>query len=229
MASDQIIKWLAMGLLSSALGGCFGGTVAEQLARSVIVQGADRVTATALDAKERSEKFALQQLPDQSQPYQNQQFRNLQSPNLDTPKQPQLRYKDTPADPYRLAFINSGFETITAQIEPLPENIAEEETPVQSIQETRLVQVEVWSLLIGDEKNRILEKARLQGATTIPPKTEWKQWQLAVGAETDQSGKDIQEITFLVPPEIGKIHSGTKAVVELSTAGELNIARYAAN
>lgn len=227
MASNQILKWLAMGLLSSALSGCFGGTVAEQLARSVIMQGADKVTASALDAKERSEKFIQQ--PNQSQPYQNQQFWNLQSPNLDAPKQPQLRYKDTPADPYRLAFINSGFETIAPKVEPLPEKSAEEETPIQPIQETRLVQVEVWSLLIGDEKNRVLEKARLQGATSIPPKNEWKQWQLAVGAEMDQSSRDIQEITFLVPPEIGKIHSGTKAVVELSTAGELNIARYAAN
>lgn len=228
MAANQILKWLAMGLVSLALGGCFGGTVAEQLARSVIMQGADKVTASALDAKERSEKFAAQQ-PYQAQTSPNMQFQGLQSPQIEQAKSPQLRYKDTPADPYRLAFINSGFQTITPKAEPLPEKVVEEQTPTQPIHETRLVQVEVWSLLVGDEKNRILEKARLQGSTSLPPKNEWQKWQLAVGAETGLSSKDTQEITFLVPPEIGKMHSGTKAVVELSSAGELNIARYAAN
>lgn len=254
MASHQILKWLATGLLSLALSACFGGTVAEQLARSVIMQGADKVTASALDAKERNDKLAVQQ-PYQSQATQSTQFQNIQSPNLDAPKsQPQLRYKDTPADPYRLAFINSAFETITPKAEPLPEKVTEEETPIQTIHETRLVQVEVWSLLVGEEKNRILEKARLQGYTSLPPKNEWQKWQLAIGAETNgaqtydtetngaqtnsagtnQSGlgetaKNVQPLTFLIPPEIGKMHSGTKAIVELSNAGELNIARYAAN
>jgi hypothetical protein len=221
MALNQIFKWLAMGLLSSALGGCFGGTVAEQLARSVLMQGADKITASALEAKEKNDKVA-------GQPFQ-QQSPQPQYPLQQLPSETKTLYKDTTPDPYRMAFINSGFETIAPQVQPLPENVAEEETPIQSIHETRLVQVEVWSLLVGDEKNRVLEKARLQGSTTIPPKNEWKKWQLAVGAETDQASKDLREITFLVPPEMGKIHSGTKAVVELSTAGELNIARYAAN
>lgn len=207
MSSNQAIRWLAMGYASLALSGCFGGTVAQQLVRSMMMQGADKITGNALEAKEKSDKLAAQKMP----------------------------LKDTPPDPYQLAFINSAFETITPQVEPLPPQAAvEEEQPAQAIQETRLVQVEVWNLLVGDEKTRILENARLQGVTDIPPKNEWQQWQVAVGA-TDvistngKASKPIQEITFLVPPEIGKLHSGTKALVELSNVGELNIARYTAN
>lgn len=38
-----------------------------------------------------------------------------------------------------------------------------------------------------------------------------------------------QAITFLIPPEMGKMHSGAKALVELSSVGELSVARYALN
>ncbi|MDO9366715.1 MAG: hypothetical protein Q7T58_10360 [Methylotenera sp.] len=48
--------------------------------------------------------------------------------------------------------------------------------------ESKLVSVEVWNLLIGDEKQSVFEKAKLQGSTIIPPKEEWSQWQIAVGA-----------------------------------------------
>ena len=205
MSFTQAVKWLAMGCASFALCGCLGGTVAQQLVRSMLMHGADKVTGNALEAKEKSDKLAAQKIP----------------------------LKDTPPDPYQLAFINSAFDTITPIIEPLPPQAAiEVEEPVQIIQETRLVQVEVWNLLVGDEKMRILEKARLQGATDIPPKNEWQQWQVAVGAADSalhKVGKEPEEITFLVPPQIGKMHSGTKAFVELSSVGELNIARYTAN
>ncbi|MBA3695653.1 MAG: hypothetical protein H0W85_02540 [Methylotenera sp.] len=206
MALNQTFKWLVMGLLSLTLCSCLGGTFAQQLARSMLMHGADKLTGAALNAKEKNDKLAAQKAP----------------------------LKDTPVDPYKLAFINSAFEAVTPKVEPLPEIAIEEERPIQLIQETRLVQVEVWSLLVGDEKNRILEKARLQGSTLIPPKNEWQQWQIAVGAEAipllvKKSTKPTEAITFLVPPEIGKMHSGTKALVELSGVGELNVARYSAN
>lgn len=202
----QTVKWLMMGCASLALCGCLGGTIAQQLARSMMMQGADKVTSNVLDAKEKSDKLNAQNMP----------------------------LKDTPPDPYQLAFINSAFETITPEVEPLPQTSTMEEEPVNIIQETPLVQVEVWNLLVGDEKMRILEKARLKGDTEIPPKKEWQQWQVAVGA-TDgvlpngKPDKAIKEITFLVPPGIGKMHSGTKALVELSSVGELNVARYTSN
>jgi hypothetical protein len=33
-------------------------------------------------------------------------------------------------------------------------------------------------------------------------------------------------ITFLIPPEFGKLPSGAMTMVELASPGELNIARY---
>lgn len=197
-----------MGCASLTLCGCFGGTIAQQLARSILMHGADKVTGNALEAKEKNDELNAQKMP----------------------------LKDTPPDPFQLALINSAFETITPTVEPLPpQATSKEDQPLQTeetqLVETRLVQVEVWNLLAGDEKIRIMEKFRLQGATELPPKTEWQQWQVAVGAmpANGKAGKQSQEITFLVPPEIGKMHSGTKALVELSSVGDLNVARYTAN
>jgi hypothetical protein len=202
-------KWLEKGLVSTALTcclaccltGCLGGTVAQQIARSVLMQGADKATAAALDAHDRNEKIAAQKLP----------------------------LKDTAPDPYKIAFLNSGFEKVTIQVEPLPASSIEEEKPNQTIQEAQLVQVEVWNLLVGDEKQRILEKARIQGSAEIPPKDQWQLWQIAIGAADNKQSSNKYPITFLIPPEIGKMHSGEKVLVEISNIGELNIARYAVN
>lgn len=206
MTLKRTIKWLILALVYSSLCACLGGSVAQQIARSIFTKGVDAATASAIDAQERKEKLAAEQMP----------------------------LKDTVPDKYQIAFLNSSFDEITAQIEPLPTMPLEDEEPVQRMQETKLVQVEVWSLLAGDEKQGVFEKARIQGSTSIPPKAEWQQWQIAVGAtDNTTSNKKIsgrqQAITFLIPPEMGKIHSGTKAVVELSGTGELNVARYALN
>jgi len=194
------LKQLSLLLASLALTGCFGGTVAQQLARAILMQGADKVTAAAMDAHDRNEKLAS---------------KNMAS-------------KNTEFDDYQIAFLRSGFETIQPQVEALPQTPTQIETPVQIMQESKLVNVEVWNLLIGDEKQQLLEKARLQGSTLIPPKDEWSQWHIAVGAaEVQKSGNKQQAITFLIPPDIGKMRTGAKALVELSNAGELSIARYA--
>lgn len=206
MAIHHTIKWLMIGLLSAALSGCFGGTIAQQVVRAILIKGADKATAAAVDAHERKE----------------------------------TQRRDAAPDKYKVAFVNSGFENVTAQIEPLPVVPLEDEKPIQVMQETQLVQVEVWNMLVGDEKQRVLEKARMQGAISIPPKDEWQQWQLAIGgAENIQAGSkqgsgnppshQQQVITFLIPPDFGKMHSGAKALVELSNAGELSIARYTLN
>lgn len=52
--------------------------------------------------------------------------------------------KDTVPDKYQIAFVNSSFEKVAAQIEPLPETSSDDEKPLQMMQETKLVQVEVW-------------------------------------------------------------------------------------
>lgn len=193
------------------LSGCLGGTIAQQIARSILMHGADKATEAAIDAHDRNEKIAAQN----------------------------TSLKDRELDEYQIAFLRSGFETIQPQVEVLPQVETQAETPIQIMQTSKLVSVEVWNLLIGDEKQHLLERERLQGSTLIPPKEEWSQWQIAVGATAEgtqasgqsniPSSKQAQAITFLVPPDIGKIHSGGKVLVEVSSAGELNIARYSLN
>lgn len=194
-----VFKCIVLGLLSFSLCGCLGGTIAQQVARSIFIQGADKVTANVIATNERKEKLAAQNAP----------------------------RKNGVPDAYQIAFWNSGFEEASPQIEPLPNSeLSDQRRAIPVIKENKLVQVEVWSLLIGDEKQRILEKARIQGASSVPPKTDWQQWQIAIG-EAKYYQQEV--ITFLIPPEIGKLHSGSIAFVELSNVGELNIARYTAN
>lgn len=191
-----------MSLTALLLTGCFGGTVAQQLARSLFMHGADKATAAAVDAHERNEKRAAQYLV----------------PN------------NTKLDDYQIAFLNSGFEVIQPQIETLPQTAEQPESVSQELQVSRLVNVEVWSLLIGDEKQRLLEKSRLQGSQLIPPKEEWSTWYVAIGASNDiKTNNNPEPIIFLIPPDIGKMRSGSRALVELPNNGELSIARYAVN
>jgi hypothetical protein len=75
----------------------------------------------------------------------------------------------------------------------------------------------------------VYEKARLMGATSLPPKREWQNWSVGNGAMNMPSSKDKKMITFLIPPEFGKLPSGSVTMVELAGPGELNIARYKAN
>jgi hypothetical protein len=195
-------KWLTLGLLASALCGCLGGSIAQQLVQTVLLHGADKATAAALDANEAKQKLAEQKMP----------------------------LKNTTPDKFDIAFVNSGFQEVTAQVEPLPQTPLDEEKSTQLMQETKLVQVEVWSLLIGDEKQHILEDAKKQGSTELPPENKWQQSQVAVGATSNSTKANKQEvITFLIPAEMGKLHSGSKALVELSTVGQLSVARYTMN
>ncbi len=195
-------RWLILALLASALCGCLGGTVAQQLVRSMLLHGADKATAAALDANEAKQKLAAQKMP----------------------------LKDTTPDKYDIAFVNSSFQEVTAQVEPLPQAPLDEEESMQLMQETKLVQVEVWSMLIGDEKQHILEAAKQQGSSELPPENQWQQSQIAVGATSSDSKSSKQEvITFLIPTEMGKLHSGSKALVEVFTAGQLSVARYNVN
>jgi len=188
------------------LGGCLGGSVAQQLVSSILMHGADQATASAMDAQERNDKIAARNTP----------------------------LKDSPPDELHLFLFNSGFKSVETStqphIEPLPITQTDAETPTKVIQESKLVSVEVWNLLIGDEKQHLLEKARLQGSPLIPPKEEWSQWQIAVGApDIQQHSNKPVAITFLIPPDIGKMRTGAKALVELPHAGELSIARYPLN
>jgi len=117
----------------------------------------------------------------------------------------------------------SGFRTVEQNdrldITPSPEAEAE---PVQILQTNSLVRVQLFNLLIGDEKTAVFEKARLVGALNLPNRREWSRWNVATG----MTENDKKMITFLIPPEFGKLPSGALTVVELASPGDLNIARY---
>jgi len=198
----SVSRWSTLVLMTTALCSCVGAPIAQQIVQSILLHGADKATAAAIDANEEKQKIAAQNMP----------------------------LKDTTPDKYDIAFLNTGFQEVKPQIEPLPQQTSiDEEKPVQLMQETKLVQVEVWSLLIGDEKQHILEVAKKQGSTELPPENEWQQSQIAIGATSNSKANKQEVITFLIPAEIGKLHSGSKALVELSTVGQLSVARYAVN
>ena len=129
---------------------------------------------------------------------------------------------NAPPDKYTIAFVNAAFEEVKPIAEPLPSEAVEIEKPVQVLQGSQLVRVELFNLLIGEEKNAIYENARLIGASNLPQKREWQSWNVATGVV--ENSKNI--ITFLIPPEFGKLPSGAVAIVELAGPGDLNVARY---
>lgn len=191
-----------MAITSVTLAGCLGPSLAQQVASSLMMQAADKITANALEAQQRKEEEAR---------------RNI-------------KLQDTIPDEYWGSFITSGFESISPRIEQLPQANHPENKPQSTSsakwKSARLVKVEMWNLLIGEEKDSVLQKARLLGATKLPPAEQWPHWQVAMGSV---EGEKNQPITFLIPPEFGRMKSGQQAVVEIAESGELSIARYPAN
>lgn len=195
---SSLIRNLVLLFMVATLSGCFGGTLAQQLARSIAVQGADKITSDAVDAQLRKDEEA----------------RNT------------VVLKDTVPDEYWIAFVNSGFlprqDTLPVETDkPQPQKT---ETP--KIEISTLVRVELWSFLIGEERRQILDEARNMSITNMHPAKEWQDWRVATGAV---KGEKNNVITFLIPPDFGKIHSGELALVELAGLGSLNIARYPTN
>ncbi len=191
-------------ILSSVLSGCLGGTVAQQIARSIATSVADKAIDNAVEAEEK--KQAAKQ------------------PSLNT-----MLYNPTP-DPYRNAMLNMDFAPLKAIQEPLPDYPSEaQEIPIVILKTNPLVQVELFNLLIGEEKLAVLQKARMQGALNLPDPSEWQDWQVATGKVLSPQSSTQSLITFLLPPSFGKLPSGSMATVELSQSGDLNIARYTSN
>lgn len=216
----HIAKYIVLLLAStSLLSGCLGGTVAQQIARSIATSVADNAVASAMDVQEvdAQDKFSR--------------------------KPKNIVLKDTPPDPYLVAFASARFEELKPISEPLPDTLTEDETIAPVVISSQLVRVELFNLLIGDEKAAVYTKAQLLGATLLPKPREWKLWQVATGkikteanhskakhSEVNQSDSALKQsqqlITFLIPPEFGKLPSGSVTLVEIANFGELNIARY---
>ncbi len=213
-----LVSLLAACLLSS----CLGGSIAQQIVSSIATRVADKAVAKAMDVQDGPSN----RQPSNSAyaPYANS---TANSNNNTSVKNTTLQ--NTSPDPYQVAFVNAAFEPVKATSEPLsdsrPEQAEEVETRTAITEGNQLVRVELFNLLIGEEKNAIYEKARLMGATTLPKQREWQRW--GVGTGISQSDKKI--ITFLIPPEFGKLSSGSIAMVELASPGELNVARYKGN
>jgi hypothetical protein len=227
-----ITRYIALFAACCLLSACLGGTIAQQIVRSIATSVADKAMARAMDVDEdddysEAQYTASANLSAENNAIQKSALQGSASQNstLKTTSTQNIQMQATEPDPYRVAFVNAGFEELKPISELLPEHIAEVETPIQVIQGNQLVRVELFNLLIGDEKNAVYEQARLVGATGLPQKNEWQSWKVGTGAIQ----KDKKIITFLIPPEFGKLPSGTVAVVELASPGELNIARYKAN
>jgi len=199
-----LIRLALMISCTALLSGCLGGTVAQQIARSIATSIADKAVGNAIDAKEKKEAL------------NNPRFSSV--------------IQSSGYDPYRNAMLTGRFETIKPVEEPLPDYPeTEQEIPVVILKTNPLVTVELFNLIIGEEKNNVLEKARLQGALNLPAKEDWTNWNVATGRITSNTEATQKIITFLIPPEFGKPASGTNAMVELSSAGNMNIARYKSN
>ncbi len=246
------LKYIGLLLSTCLLTGCLGGTVAQQIVRSIATSVADKAMAHAMDVEDgpsnRKPDYAAASTPfmpaaqtsSLPQPYKPTSTKpasekvlakqNLENYNIAKRSIEQAQY-----DPYRLAIANTAFQELKPQslkpiAEPLPTEVADVESVLQVIQSSQLVRVELFSLLIGEEKNAVYEQARLMGASSLPQKREWALWQVATGAiQGGNIETSKKQITFLIPPAFGKLPSGAVTMVELASPGELNVARYKAN
>ena len=190
----RLVPLLAAALV---LAGCLGGSIAQQLASSVTLHAADRMTASVVESRE-----------------------------LGTGTSHQANLPERAPEPYWDDFVTAGFASVTPQVEPLPEQVVAPEAAPAAMTATPLLRVEIWNLLVGEEKRAFLEVASLRDATHVPPRNEWPQWQVAAGSLLNAPE---QAITILIPPDFGRVASGGQAVVEQVAPGGLYYARYALN
>ena len=186
-------------LLVAMLTGCAGGPIAQQIASSIATRIADKVVGDAVDEQLRKDR----------------EPRHIDLMNTDP-------------DPYLSKLLFSQFpdpEQPQAIIEPLPPR-AERDDGQPRANTSRLVSVEIWNLIVGQEKQAMLERSLQKGSTVLPTPVEWRDWQLATG---NLQGHAENQLFFLIPPNFGRISSGDLAIVEIASVGGVNIARYSPN
>lgn len=186
--------------LTISLTACLGGTIAQQVLRSVATSVADNAIGSAIEKRENA---ARNQPSELGAFVANSSFREVHPvvESLQSSHQMSQNTRD-----------NVPFS-------------ADENQPAEGLAEVKivpLVRVEILNLLVGDEKKAVFERARLIGALNLPKQREWPMWHVATGMPEG----DSKPITFLIPPQIGKLPSGVIAVVELAGAGELNMLRH---
>jgi hypothetical protein len=228
ITAGHFAKLTALLLTVTMLSGCLGGTVAQQIARSIATSVADKAVARSMGVEEEQEYTdaqyaAAEKLSNENTAVQRSFTQSGNSPfTAPANHQHSAQLKETEPDDFAYMLATASFLPVKPIAEPLPEEPIEQEAKVEVIQSNQLVRVELFNLLIGVEKNAVYEEARLVGAINLPQKHQWKNWQVGVGV-IEHSKKMI---TFLIPPEFGKLPSGAITTVEIAGAGELNIARY---
>lgn len=175
------------------LSGCLGGTVAQQIARSIATSIADKTIANAMDVNEDAETKSRQLITLQDREPSELSMILMTS-----------RFRDHPSD------------ALSVMSKPA-------ENPVLILQVAPLVRVQLFNLIIGDERKSIIDGASSNGTLNLPDQRESDRWFVASGIIEDSN----EPIIFLIPPDIAKLASGTIAIVELANAGNLSIARYA--
>lgn len=123
-------------------------------------------------------------------------------------------------DPYQEAFLKAQLMVPTAPVAPPLPKTDPAESAVPMV--TPLTTVEIWGMVIGEEKQSMLENMRELGIASLPPEHAWDQWQLAEGGVPEMSDRAL---LILVPPELGKMRSGDHAVIELGMANGLYVAK----
>jgi hypothetical protein len=234
----KAFSYVAMFSAAFLLSGCLGGTIAQQIVRSIATRVADKAVARAMDVDEdqafsNRDPFSINRPQDSTNQIASHQSNALQGAATSNANAKNTKPKEVEVDDFTYAMATSGFQPVTAIAEPLPEQSVETEAHVAIVQGNQLVRVELFNLLIGEEKNAVYESARLMGSASLPQKREWQNWnvgtgQIKSGDAKIANQKDKKIITFLIPPQFGKLPSGALAVVELGSPGELNIARYKA-
>ena len=114
--SFLMIRMVTLASICSLLSACLGGSIAQQIAQSIVTTVADKYIARAMDV-------------DEDQVTSNRKSNLADAPKPTLPKiavAPNTPAKMPDVDRYTRAFMTSGFETIQAIAEPLPENVINE-------------------------------------------------------------------------------------------------------
>ncbi|OIQ83027.1 hypothetical protein GALL_351740 [mine drainage metagenome] len=193
-----VLPTFAAILLAATLSGCLGGSIAQQVSSTIATQAADKVIGNVIE----------------------QQASKAQEP-------PHVELMNMAPDPFMVKFLTMQFPdppTPQAIVEPLPaEARLGDAQPAPNA--NRLVPVELLNLVIGEEKQAVLERGLQNGSAILPPPAEWPKWKLATGAL--QGSADAQ-LFVLLPPDFGRVGSGTRVIVEIADTGGIHIARYRA-
>ncbi len=239
-----VLKQFSLVVIGLHLASCVA--VATQVASSVITHSAERIITNAYKAKLREED-RTRKLPD-TQP--DEYWFALHSAGFETvtAKVEALPNTDTDNMPTNVNILatpqpnNTELVSKSTVFSSAPQANTVRIKKTAQATSTMLVTIEVWSLIIGHEKNAILEDTRLMGASQLPIRSQWQHWQIGLGELVDNSGKQQatqKPLIFLIPPDFERygsehhefthIVSGQHLIVELASPGEINIARYRAS